>query len=198
MNTAAGSLIAFVITAVAFWFGIRWMIGTLSKYRGKRVVTCPENGRPSVVELDALHASLTSTVGLPDVRLENCWRWPMKEQCGQECLVDLDVAPGQCLVSGVLTRWFRGKNCVYCNYAIPDLHWIDHHPALLSPGGKLRTWLEVNQDNIWDVLETHMPVCWNCYIAQKFRLDHPDLVVYRPWLKGIPGGADGPSASHRI
>jgi hypothetical protein len=35
--------------------------------------------------------------------------------------------------------------------------------------------------NLWNVLDTHLPVCWNCYIAQQFRLDHPDLVVYRPW-----------------
>jgi hypothetical protein len=198
MTTTVGSLIAFVITAVAFWFGIRWMIATLSKYRGSRVVTCPEIGRPSVVELDAIHASLTSTVGLPDVRLEDCWRSPMKKQVGQECLVDLDVAPGKSLVNGVLMRWYRGKHCVYCSKPFPELHWIDHYPALLSPGGKLTSWPEVNQYNLWDVLETHMPVCWNCYIAQKFRLDHPDLVVYRPWQKSVIGGVDGSSASRRI
>jgi hypothetical protein len=48
------------------------------------------------------------------------------------------------------------------------------------------------------VLGTHMPVCWNCYIAQKFRLDHPDMVVYRPWQKGTFGGGDGLSTPRHI
>ena len=198
MNTAAGSLIAIVLLAVASWFGIRSLVRAYSRYRGTRTVTCPETGRPAIVEVDALHASLTSIVGLPHIRLENCWHWPLKEECGQECLADLDVAPDECLISGVLMRWYRGKKCVYCGKPFEELHWIDHHPALQSPGGQLIGWGEVHMDNLWNVLETYLPVCWNCYIAQKFRLDHPDLVVYRPWRNGIRGGVDGSSASRHL
>jgi len=198
MNTAAGSLIAIVLLAVASWFGIRWFIRAYSRYRGTRIVTCPETGRPAIVEVDALHASLTSTVGLPHIRLEKCWHWPLKEECGQECLADLDVAPDECLISGVLMRWYRGKKCVYCGKPFEELHWIDHHPALQGPDGELIGWREVHMDNLWNVLETYLPVCWNCYIAQKFRLDHPDLVVYRPWRNGIRGGVDGSSASRHL
>jgi hypothetical protein len=198
MDTTAGSLIAIALITVALWFGIRWLVWAVSKYRGSKIVTCPETGRPAAVELDALHASLTSTVGLPDIRLEQCWRWPMKNQCGQECLVDLDVAPDRCLISGVLVRWFRGKNCIYCRRPFPELHWIDHHPAFRSPEGKLVAWGDVNLDDIWEVLETHKPVCWNCYVAQKFRLVHPDLVVFRPWQKGSFGDANGSFTSHLL
>jgi hypothetical protein len=48
------------------------------------------------------------------------------------------------------------------------------------------------------VLETHSAVCWNCYIAQRFRLDHPDLVVFRPWQYGISGDPDGSSVSRHV
>jgi hypothetical protein len=185
MYTAVGSLIAIIAIAAALWFGIRWLVRSFSKYRGSRIVTCPETKKPAIVEVDSLHASLTSTVGLPDIRLEECSRWPIKEQCGQECLIDLDVAPERCLVSGVLMRWYRDKNCVYCRKVFSELHWVDHQPALLSPDGKLTGWNEVNLDKLRNVLETYSPVCWDCYIAQKFRLDHPDLVVLRPWRNGI-------------
>ena len=195
MYTAVGSLIAIIAIAAALWFGIRWLVRSSSKYRGSRVVTCPETKKPAIVEVDSLHASLTSTVGLPDIRLEECSRWPIKEQCGQECLIDLDVAPERCLVSGVLMRWYRDKTCVYCGKVFSELHWVDHRPALLSPDGKLAGWNEVNLDKLRNVLETYSPVCWDCYIAQKFRLDHPDLVVFRPWRNGIPGDVDGSSAS---
>jgi hypothetical protein len=49
-------------------------------------------------------------------------------------------------------------------------------------------------EQLTTVLETHAPICWNCYIAQTFRLDHPELVVFRPWRNGVSGGADGSSA----
>jgi len=192
MFTAAGSLIAMIILAAALWLGIR-VVRSSSRFRGSRIVTCPETNKPTIVEVDALHASLTSAVGLPDIRLKDCSRWPIKEQCGQECLMDLDVAPEGCLVSGVLMRWYRDKNCVYCRKAFPELHWVDHRPALLSADGKLLAWNEVQLDQLRNVLESYAPVCWDCYIAQTFRHDHPDLVVMRPWRNDIHGGTDGSS-----
>lgn len=195
MDTAVGSMIAILLLAVALCFGIRWLVRSSSRYRGQRIVICPETKQPTIVEVDSLHASLTSTVGLPDIRLKDCSRWPINGQCGQECLTDLDVAPERCLVSGVLMRWYRDKNCVYCRTSFTEVHWLDHRPALLSPAGKLMSWSEVNVDHLSEVLETHSPVCWNCYIAQTFRMDHPDLVVLRPWRQNIDGDAHGSSAS---
>jgi hypothetical protein len=197
MYTAA-YLIVIALIASASYVGFMWLVRAYSRYRGIKIVTCPETGRPAVVEIDALHASMTSTVGSPDIRLENCWRWPLKEQCGQECLTDLDVAPGQCLVSGVLMRWYRGKHCVYCGKPFEELHWADHKPALQSPEGALVRWNGVSVENLSMVLETHLAVCWNCYIAQSFRLNHPEMVVYRPSWNDIPGGVDGSSASRHL
>lgn len=198
METAVGSLIAIAILAAALFFAIRWLVRSSFKYGGTRIVTCPETKKSALVEVDSLHAALTSTVGLPDIRLKDCTRWPIKEQCGQECLMDLDVAPESCLVSGVLMRWYNDKNCVYCKTTFSELQWLDHRPALLTPDGKLLSWNEVSLDKLRNVLETHSPVCWNCYIAQRFRLDHPDLVVFRPWQQGTSGDTDGSSVSRHL
>jgi hypothetical protein len=180
MDTAVGPLIIVVIVAAALWFGIRWFVRSRAKYGGERVITCPETRNPAVVEVDSLHASLTGLVGPPDIRLENCSRWPMKQDCGQECLTSLDVAPDTCLVSAVLMRWYRGKNCVYCKKPFTEVHWLDHRPALLNPDKKLVSWNDVEIDKVPSVLETHFPVCWDCYIAQTFRVEHSDLVTFRP------------------
>jgi hypothetical protein len=195
--TTAAYFIVIIACATALYFGIRWLVRASSRYRGKRTVRCPETGEPATVEVDALHASLTDIVGSPDIRLESCSRWPMKSQCGQECLANLDVAPGECLVSGVLMRWYLGKNCVYCGKPGHELHWIDHKPALLSPEGALVEWSEVPIESLSSVLKTHRPVCWDCYIAQTFRRDHPDLVVYRPWRNSSSGDAGGLPASRQ-
>lgn len=197
METAA-YLIVILSLASASYFGIRFIVRAFSSYRGTKIVTCPETGRPAVVEIDALHASLTSTVGLPDIQLKNCQRWPLTQECGQECLIDLDVAPVQCLISGVLMRWYRGKTCCYCGNPFEELHWIDHKPALLSPEDLLVQWSEVPVEGFSTVLQTHLPVCWDCYIAQSFVREHPDLVVLRPGRYDIPGDANGSFVSRHL
>lgn len=194
MYTTVALLIT-AVTAVGLWFGIRWLVRSSSRFGGPRIVTCPETHKPAIVEVDSLHATLTSAVGLPDIRLRECSRWPIREQCGQECLMDLDVAPESCLVSGVLMRWYRDKDCVFCKKPFPELHWVDHRPALLGTDGTLLSWSEVNLDKLPEVLETHSPVCWDCYITQEFRLDHPDLVTFRPWRNDNSGDVGGSPAS---
>ena len=192
MNTS-GYLIVAVLAATTVYFGIRWLARVYSRYMGSRVVTCPDTGWPTIVEVDALHASLTSTVGLPDIRLKECTRWPLNKQCGQECLAKMDVAPDQCLVSGVLMRWYRGRKCSYCGKEMDELHWeelrcIDHKPVLLSPEGLLVQWSEVPIENLSTILNTHQPVCWDCYIVQSFRREHPELIVLRPRPNDVTEG----------
>jgi len=197
MNTAAYVIIA-AIVATGLYFVIRWLVASFSKFSGTRQVTCPDNGKRVFVEVDATHAALTSAVGRPDIRLQDCSRWPLKQDCGQECLVNLDVAPDDCLVSGVLMRWYEGKICVYCRKKFEAVHWMDHRPALRTTEGTLIEWGEVTVEDMPIMLQTHFPVCWDCYIAQTFKRDHPDLVVYRPWQHGNHGGADSSSVSHRL
>ncbi|HYJ88005.1 MAG TPA: hypothetical protein VEW46_18205 [Pyrinomonadaceae bacterium] len=197
MNTAAYFIVT-MIFATALYFGIRWLVRVYSKYRGIKIVACPETGSCAVVEVDTLHASLTSIMGHPDIRLETCSRWPMKSQCGQEGLAHLDVAPGECLVSGLLMRWYRGRNCVYCGKPAEELQWMDHQPALGTEEGELVGRPGVPVENSSMVVKTHLPVCWNCYLAQSFRGGHRDEVFDGPRRHGIPGDADGSSASRRI
>ena len=172
MITAAYFIVTMIL-ATALYFGIRWLVRACSKYRGAKIVACPETGSCAVVEVDTLHASLTSIVGRAQIRVESCSRWPMKSQCGQECLATLDVAPGECLVSGSLMSWYRGRNCVYCGNPAEELQWLDHQSALQTQRGEVGSRsVPVARSSI--VVKTHLPVCWNCYLAQSSRKGHPD------------------------
>jgi hypothetical protein len=42
-------------------------------------------------------------------------------------------------------------------------------------------WPEIPPEQIPGVLATHLPVCWNCHIAETFRRMFPERVVDRPW-----------------
>lgn len=199
METTVGLLIVTFMIAVAFFFGLRWVIRARSKYGGTRIVTCPETSQSANVEVKALRAALTSTIGIPSIQLQDCSRWPGKKECGQECLLDLDVAPADCLVHGVLSKWYRSKRCIYCGTAFGEIHLTDHKPALRSPEGKLFEWSQISIPNIATVLETYWPVCRNCYEAQTFVIEHPDLVVYRPWINDDSSNREHSSRSdHHI
>ena len=178
-------LVAAGLLATSLFFAIRYLVREYIRYRDSRIITCPDNGEAAIVEVDAIHAALTSALGQPDIRLQNCGRWPLLQNCGQECLVQMDVAPPECLVRGVLMRWYEFKSCLYCGKPFPQIHLLDHKPALQNPEGKLLEWSEVDIDDLRTVMNTYTPVCWDCYIAQSFIREHPEAVVYRPWQPGI-------------
>ena len=153
------------------------------------MVTCPENGRKAGVEVNASHAALAGLFGGTSLRLDSCSRWPEREGCGQECLSQIEASPEGCLVRTMLTEWYAGASCAYCGLEIPEIHWSDHKPALLTPDGKTIEWDEVKPEELPRVLATHWRVCWNCHIAQSFRQQHPERVVDNPWK--TTGGAPG-------
>lgn len=178
-------LVAAGLLATSLFFAIGYFVREYIRYRDSRIITCPDNGEAAIVEVDAIHAALTSALGQPDIRLQNCGRWPLLQNCGQECLVQMDVAPPECLVRGVLMRWYEFKSCLYCGKPFPQIHLLDHKPALQTPEGKLLEWSAVDIDDLRTVMNTYTPVCWDCYIAQSFIREHPAAVVYRPWQPGI-------------
>src|SRR5262245_55431598 len=80
------------------WFGVR----ALLRFRGTRVVACPETESPAAVRTDALHAAASAAVGTPALRLASCSRWPERRACGQPCLSQLEEAAADCLVRTTL------------------------------------------------------------------------------------------------
>jgi hypothetical protein len=149
------------------------------RFRGTRIITCPETKEPAAVEVDAPHAASSATLAAPQLRLRDCSRWPEKRHCGQECLSQIEAAPDDCLVRTILTRWYQGKSCAFCGKPFGEIHWHDNRPALLSPEHKLVEWRELQPETIPAALESYRPICWNCHVAETFRRMNPDRVVDR-------------------
>jgi hypothetical protein len=148
-------------------------------YRGKRLITCPETHKPEAVDVAAGEAALGAFLSEPTLRLNQCSRWPEREDCGQECLRQIEVNPENCLVWNIVSKWYEGKQCVFCHKTHSELHHLDHAPALLSPDHKTVEWRELRPEQLPEVFSTHRPVCWNCHVAETFRRLHPELVVDR-------------------
>jgi len=165
---------------LALVLALRGFIRNYVKWRGERLVTCPETEKSAGVVVNAKHAAVTAALGDRDLTLNDCTRWPERRNCGQACLAQIESAPEGCLVRNILQGWYRGKSCIYCGRKFQEIHWHDHKPALRDRKGDFLEWVQVPADQLSEVLQTHDPVCWNCFIAENFRRVHPELVTDRP------------------
>jgi hypothetical protein len=148
-------------------------------YRGKRLVTCPETHRCEAVDVAAGEAAAGAFLFEPTLHLKQCSRWPERQNCGQECLQQIEVDPENCLVWNVVSRWYEGKKCALCRKPIGKLHHLDHAPGLLSPDHTTVEWKDIRPQQLPEVFSTNRPICWNCHVTETFLRLYPDRVVYR-------------------
>jgi hypothetical protein len=184
MNTALFIFVAIIAPAGLFVIARRAFSAYL-RYRGQGVVICPETRRPVSVRVDARRAALAAAEGAVELRLKDCSRWPERAGCGQDCVRQIELAPENCMVRAMTAKWYEGKSCVYCGRAFEPIGPTDHRPALLDLDRKTVEWGDIPPEGLYDALTTHLPVCWNCHVAETFRREHLDLVVERPRKTGV-------------
>ena len=168
-----------MVGVVLLVVGLRRALQTYLKFRGKRLVSCPETHQPAAVRVAAGKAAFEATIRNGRLTLSECSRWPEREACGQECLAQIREAPKACLVWTIINRWYQGQQCVYCHKPFGEIHWHDHPPGLVDSENKTVEWNEIPAEKLQEALGTYWPVCWNCHMAQTFRREHPELVVDR-------------------
>jgi hypothetical protein len=178
------SLVVLIGCAV---FGITVAMRAYMRYRGQRLVTCPETKQAAAVHVNTVKAVAATIAGKQEVRLDQCSRWPERQSCGQDCLSQVKANPQDCLVWNIVAEWYKGKTCAYCQKPFGEIHWHDRHPALLSPERVAKQWNEVPPEQLPTIFETYLPVCWNCYIAETFRKQNVDRVTNRNWERGVGG-----------
>ena len=69
------------------------------RFRGARLVTCPETNQDAVVEVPARSMAMQAILGEPCLRLSECSRWPMRGGCGQDCLRQIEARPSELRIS---------------------------------------------------------------------------------------------------
>jgi hypothetical protein len=173
------TLIVVVLALGLFVFRAIPGIRAYFDYRGKRLITCPETHKAAAVDVAAGEAAVGAFLSEPTLRLMECSRWPERQNCGQECLKQIEIGPENCLVWNIVGQWYEGKNCAFCHKPIGSLHHLDHAPALLGPDSRTFEWREFRPEQLPDVFATHRPVCWNCHVTETFRRLHPELVTDR-------------------
>ena len=180
MDLSALAIGILVLAALGLVIAATLMTRAYLKFRGQRVIVCPDNESPAAVDVDAARAAMSALGGGHHLRLSDCSRWPEKRSCGQECLAQIEAAPEECLVRTRVARWYEEKACVFCGRIFQAIPWEHHRPALLDANDKLVEWQSVRAEDLADILATHRPVCWDCLITETVRRRRPDLITYRP------------------
>ena len=95
-------VIAGLVLIVATSIGLIMATRKYLKYRGKRLVACPETRNPAAVHVDAGKAAVDVLEGKhARIRLDQCSHWPESEGCGQECLSQIENDPEGCSLSSI-------------------------------------------------------------------------------------------------
>ncbi|HEY9139610.1 MAG TPA: hypothetical protein VIN93_01895 [Bryobacteraceae bacterium] len=171
--------VPFLVVAIAVLLcaiAARRLLGAWWKYKGRRVVTCPENQRPAGVTVDARHAMATGLGKPPQLRLESCSRWPEKTGCGQECLSQIEASPEGCLVRNILLTWYSGKTCHSCGMPIGEVSLAGAKPAVLRADGVSVEWNEIPAEQLQETLLAANPICFACHTARKMLREHRELI----------------------
>ncbi len=174
--------ILLLAVAAAARAGFVWL-----KYRGDRVIVCPENRQPAGVALDVGHAvgyAMGHSADLSrwkgdGLRLASCSRWPERSGCGQQCLSQIQAAPQDCLVRHILSTWYQGKSCAWCDRPFDEVQWDVRKPALLDANGVSLEWSAIPAERLQEALATARPVCFACHMANTLVREHPELAVKR-------------------
>ena len=62
------------------------MADIVARYRGRKVVTCPETRELVEVQLDTPRVAWAGVFGEAIPRVKSCSLWPKKKGCGEECV----------------------------------------------------------------------------------------------------------------
>jgi hypothetical protein len=156
------------------------LLGEMRRFAGARVVTCPETRKPAGVRLHAFRAAAESLFGARKLELKSCTRWPERQDCGQECLRQIEGEPDGCLVRTLMQDFYAGKVCVVCGKKFDAPGVGVHRPALLSPERVTTPWDEIPVETLPEMLKTHRPVCWDCHVIETVMRTRPELATVRP------------------
>lgn len=174
------TLFGAIVISVAAYLLFSGFLKTWRLYRGVRVITCPENLQTAAVSVAAFEAAKWHAIsGESEIHLRTCTRWPEMAGCDQACLSQIQRAPSACKVQSMVTSWYEGKHCHYCDRGIGEIVWHERPPALRMPDGAVREWKSVPPQELPAVFASAAPVCWACFTVEAFRHDHPEMVIER-------------------
>lgn len=173
-----GTGIGFILAAVILVAMLAVFTALYVKFRGKRIVTCPETHEPVSTEINAALAAGTWLVTQPRFVVTACSRWPERAGCDQACAPQIEADAEGTRVREIVTHWYTERTCVYCAKPIEDLVGAVG-PGLLNADGELHEWSDIAVEDLPRTLASSVAVCARCELTEDFRRRFPNRVLDR-------------------
>lgn len=136
------------------------------RFRGTRLILCPENSRLAAVELASWQISVAGLLGKALPRVRNCSRWPARAGCDEACVKQIGQAPAATRIETIVTEWCHDQSCRYCGAPLKKVHARRHDPHLIDAELRIFEWKEVPAEQIPQALRSCEAICENCVIAE--------------------------------
>jgi hypothetical protein len=88
------SAFVLVLAIVALGFGyvvVPVVAEAYTRYRGRRIVTCPETKTSEEIAVDARRAAISAAFGEARLDVTECSRWTANAGCARACLAQVDA-----------------------------------------------------------------------------------------------------------
>lgn len=82
-----------------------------------------------------------------------------------------------------LKQWYVGRECAVCRREVGPVTGSEPRAGLLNVAAttpEIMTWDDIPPGHLKTVLDSHLPVCASCALAESFRRRFPDRVTDRP------------------
>lgn len=140
---------------------------TWIRFRGTRVVICPETQEPAAVTVDIDHAAVTAVREDADLRLATCSRWPLPQECPQGCVRQIAIRGHDTRPAVLAAHLFANRRCAICGHPIDAVRAGHLEPGLLdSVRHEAKTWDEIPPEDLADAFQSHHALCANCTLAE--------------------------------
>jgi hypothetical protein len=154
-----------------------------ARFRGTRVVTCPETRRPAKVSVDVGHAMVSAAWERADVRIAQCSCWPERQGCDEACVPQIEESPDGTRVRTIAERFFKGQRCVICLRRLEPLKRTGPQPGFMDPVTRdVVSWIHVPAQELPDAVAVRRPLCPDCTLAESSH--SPYSVTYRQARSG--------------
>jgi hypothetical protein len=147
------------------------------RVRGEPVVIPPEGREQVVIPAPALWP-VASAAGSSDAQPAH----PLGAVDGSRSQPPFAASPLDRQSLTILKSWYKGRECAVCHREIGPVHATEPRPGLLNvaaPSREILRWDDIPADHLQAVLDSHLPVCASCNLAESFRREFPERVTDR-------------------
>jgi len=93
-----GLAIMILVVGGGFYYGTQGIlhgVGSSAKSCGSKLITCPETAKLALVGLAKGEISNSGYRVVDRLRVGECSRWPVRQECGQSCMEQIEARLAQ-------------------------------------------------------------------------------------------------------